>query len=151
MQVTVDFYKRIKISAIALMCAVACTDGMAAAVVQRGTASRTAPRVSIASRMPTMAANITSSANTNNTPTTDTPKTDADTTPSEPEKSDTENTSTDDVIITDKSAQFASAVNSAGITTTGNSSDTELAEQIRRTRAALDAADATNTANASSQ
>ena len=150
MQVTVDFYKRIKISAIALMCAVACTDAMAAAVVQRGTASRrTAPRVSIASRMPTMAANITSSANANNTPTTDTTKTDADTTPSEPEKSDTENTSTDDVIITDKSAQFASAVNSAGITTTNNSSDTELAEQIRRTRAALDAADATNTANAS--
>lgn len=150
MQVTVDFYKRIKISAIALMCAVACTDAMAAAVVQRGTASRrTAPRVSIASRMPTMAANITSSANANNTPTTDTPKTDADTTPSEPEKSDTENTSTDDVVITDKSAQFASAVNSAGITTTNNSSDTELAEQIRRTRAALDAADATNTANAS--
>ena len=149
MQVTVDFYKRIKISAIALMCAVACTDVMAAAVVQRGTASRTAPRVSIASRMPTMAANITSSANANNAPTTDTPKTDADTTPSEPEKSDTENTTTDDVVITDKSAQFASAVNSAGITTTNNSSDTELAEQIRRTRAALDAADATNTANAS--
>lgn len=150
MQVTVDFYKRIKISAIALMCAVACTDAMAAAVVQRGTASRrTAPRVSIASRMPTMAANITSSANANNTPTTDTPKTDADTTPSEPEKSDTENTTTDDVVITDKSAQFASAVNSAGITTTNNSPDTELAEQIRRTRAALDAADATNTANAS--
>ena len=150
MQVTVDFYKRIKISAIALMCAVACTDAMAAAVVQRGTASRrTAPRVSIASRMPTMAANITSSANANNTPTTDTQKTDADTTPSEPEKSDTENTTTDDVVITDKSAQFASAVNSAGITTTNNSSDTELAEQIRRTRAALDAADATNTANAS--
>lgn len=149
MQVTVDFYKRIKISAIALMCAVACTDAMSAAVVQRGTASRTAPRVSIASRMPTMAANITSSANANNTPTTDTSKTDADTTPSEPEKSDTENTSTDDVVITDKSAQFASAVNSAGITTTNNSSDTELAEQIRRTRAALDAADATNTANAS--
>ena len=150
MQVTVDFYKRIKISAIALMCAVACTDAMAAAVVQRGTASRrTAPRVSIASRMPTMAANITSSANANNTPTTDTTKTDADTTPSEPEKSDTENTTTDDVVITDKSAQFASAVNSAGITAPGNSSDTELAEQIRRTRAALDAADATNTANAS--
>lgn len=149
MQVTVDFYKRIKISAIALMCAVACTDAMAAAVVQRGTASRTAPRVSIASRMPTMAANITSSANANNTPTTDTSKTDADTTPSEPEKSDTGNTTTDDVVITDKSAQFASAVNSAGITTTNNSSDTELAEQIRRTRAALDAADATNTANAS--
>ena len=149
MQVTVDFYKRIKISAIALMCAVACTDAMAAAVVQRGTASRTAPRVSIASRMPTMAANITSSANANNTPTTDTPKTDANTTPSEPEKSDTGNTTTDDVVITDKSAQFASAVNSAGITTTNNSSDTELAEQIRRTRAALDAADATNTANAS--
>ena len=150
MQVTVDFYKRIKISAIALMCAVACTDAMAAAVVQRGTASRrTAPRVSIASRMPTMAANITSSANANNTPTTDTQKTDADTTPSEPEKSDTENTTTDDVVITDKSAQFASAVNSAGITTTNNSPDTELAEQIRRTRAALDAADATNTANAS--
>lgn len=148
-QVTVDFYKRIKISAIALVCAVACTDAMAAAVVQRGTASRTAPRVSIASRMPTMAANITSSANANNTPTTDTTKTDADTTPSEPEKSDTENTTTDDVVITDKSAQFASAVNSAGITTTNNSSDTELAEQIRRTRAALDAADATNTANAS--
>lgn len=150
MQVTVDFYKRIKISAIALMCAIACTDAMAAAVVQRGTASRrTAPRVSIASRMPTMAANITSSANANNTPTTDTTKTDADTTPSEPEKSDTENTTTDDVVITDKSAQFASAVNSAGITTTSNSSDTELAEQIRRTRAALDATDATNTANAS--
>lgn len=150
MQVTVDFYKRIKISAIALMCAVACTDAMAAAVVQRGTASRrTAPRVSIASRMPTMAANITSSANANNTPTTDTTKTDADTTPSEPEKSDTENTTTDDVVITDKSAQFASAVNSAGITTTNNPPDTELAEQIRRTRAALDAADATNTANAS--
>lgn len=150
MQVTVDFYKRIKISAIALMCAVACTDAMAAAVVQRGTASRrTAPRVSIASRMPTMAANITSSANANNTPTTDTPKTDADTTPSEPEKSDTGNTTTDDVVITDKSAQFASAVNSAGITAPNNSSDTELAEQIRRTRAALDTADATNTANAS--
>lgn len=149
MQMTVDFYKRIKISAIALMCAIACTDAMAAAVVQRGIASRTAPRVSIASRMPTMAANITSSANANNTPTTDTQKTDADTTPSEPEKSDTENTTTDDVVITDKSAQFASAVNSAGITTTSNSSDTELAEQIRRTRAALDAADATNTANAS--
>lgn len=149
MQVTVDFYKRIKISAIALMCAVACTDAMAAAVVQRGTASRrTAPRVSIASRMPTMAANITSSANANNTPTTDTPKTDADTTPSEPEKSDTENTTTDDVVITDKSTQFASAVNSAGITAPNNSPDTELAEQIRRTRAALDAADATNTANA---
>lgn len=149
MQVTVDFYKRIKISAIALMCAVACTDAMAVAVVQRGTASRTAPRVSIASRMPTMAANITSSANANNTPTTDTTKTDADTTPSEPEKSDTENTTTDDVVITDKSAQFASAVNSAGITATNDSPDTELAEQIRRTRAALDAADATNTANAS--
>lgn len=148
-QVTVDFYKRIKISAIALVCAVACTDVMAAAVVQRGTASRTAPRVSIASRMPTMAANITSSANANNTPTTDTPKTDADTTPSEPEKSDTENTTTDDVVITDKSEQFASAINSAGITAPSNSSDTELAEQIRRTRAALDAADATNTANAS--
>ena len=150
-QVTVDFYKRIKISAIALACAIACADAFAApAVVQRNTVTtRTAPRVSIASRMPTMAANITSSANANNTPTTDTTKTDADTTPSEPEKSDTENTTTDDVVITDKSAQFASAVNSAGITTTSNSSDTELAEQIRRTRAALDAADATNTANAS--
>lgn len=150
-QVTVDFYKRIKISAIALACAIACADAFAApAVVQRNTVTtRTAPRVSIASRMPTMAANITSSANANNTPTTDTPKTDADTTPSEPEKSDTENTTTDDVVITDKSAQFASAVNSVGITTTNNSSDTELAEQIRRTRAALDAADATNTANAS--
>lgn len=150
-QVTVDFYKRIKISAIALACAIACADAFAApAVVQRNTVTtRTAPRVSIASRMPTMAANITSSANANNTPTTDTTKTDADTTPSEPEKSDTENTTTDDVVITDKSAQFASAVNSAGITTTNNSSDTELAEQIRRTRATLDAADATNTANAS--
>lgn len=149
-QVTVDFYKRIKISAIALACAIACADAFAApAVVQRNTVTtRTAPRVSIASRMPTMAANITSSANANNTPTTDTTKTDADTTPSEPEKSDTENTTTDDVVITDKSAQFASAVNSAGITTTNNSPDTELAEQIRRTRAALDAADATNTANA---
>lgn len=150
-QVTVDFYKRIKISAIALACAIACADAFAApAVVQRNTVTtRTAPRVSIASRMPTMAANITSSANANNTPTTDTTKTDADTTPSEPEKSDTADTATDDVVITDKSAQFASAVNSAGITTTNNSSDTELAEQIRRTRAALDAADATNTANAS--
>lgn len=150
-QVTVDFYKRIKISAIALACAIACADAFAApAVVQRNTVTtRTAPRVSIASRMPTMSANITSSANANNTPTTDTTKTDADTTPSEPEKSDTENTTTADVVITDKSAQFASAVNSAGITTTSNSSDTELAEQIRRTRAALDAADATNTANAS--
>lgn len=150
-QVTVDFYKRIKISAIALVCAIACADAFAApAVVQRNTVTtRTAPRVSIASRMPTMAANITSSANANNTPTTDTTKTDADTTPSEPEKSDTADSATDDVVITDKSAQFASAVNSAGITTTSNSSNTELAEQIRRTRAALDAADATNTANAS--
>lgn len=150
-QVTVDFYKRIKISAIALACAIACADAFAApAVVQRNTVTtRTAPRVSIASRMPTMAANITSSANANNTPTTDTTKTDADTTPSEPEKSDTADSATDDVVITDKSEQFASAVNSAGITTTSNSSDTELAEQIRRTRAALDAADATNTANAS--
>ncbi len=150
-QVTVDFYKRIKISAIALACAIACADAFAApAVVQRNTVTtRTAPRVSIASRMPTMSANITSSANANNTPTTDTTKTDADTTPSEPEKSDTADSATDDVVITDKSEQFASAVNSAGITTTSNSSDTELAEQIRRTRAALDAADATNTANAS--
>lgn len=150
-QVTVDFYKRIKISAIALACAIACADAFAApAVVQRNTVTtRTAPRVSIASRMPTMSANITSSANANNTPTTDTTKTDADTTPSEPEKSDTENTTTDDVVITDKSAQFASAVSSSGTTASNNSADTELAEQIRRQRAALDAADTTNTANAS--
>lgn len=151
-QVTVDFYKRIKISAIALACAIACADAFAApAVVQRNTVTtRTAPRVSIASRMPTMSANITSSANANNNTTTSDTTTNNDTTaPSEPEKSDTADTTTDDVVITDKSAQFASAVSSSGTTASNNSADTELAEQIRRQRAALDAADTTNTANAS--
>lgn len=152
-QVTVDFYKRIKISAIALACAIACADAFAApAVVQRNTVTtRTAPRVSIASRMPTMSANITSSANANNnTTTSDTTAADTtDTTPSEPEKSDTSDSAADDVVITDKSEQFASAVNSSVATASNNSADTELAEQIRRQRAALDAADTTNTANAS--
>ena len=151
-QVTVDFYKRIKISAIALACAIACADAFAApAVVQRNTVTtRTAPRVSIASRMPTMSANITSSANANNnTTTSDTTTNDDTTAPSEPEKSDTADTATDDVVITDKSEQFASAVSSSGTTASNNSADTELAEQIRRQRAALDAADTTNTANAS--
>ncbi|MDO5012591.1 MAG: hypothetical protein Q4E56_03720 [Pseudomonadota bacterium] len=152
-QVTVDFYKRIKISAIALACAIACTDAFAApAVVQRNTVTtRTAPRVSIASRMPTMSANITSSANANNNTTaSDTTAADTtDTTPSEPEKSDTSDSAADDVVITDKSEQFASAVNSSVAAASNNSADTELAEQIRRQRAALDAADTTNTANAS--
>ncbi|HBP26575.1 MAG TPA: hypothetical protein DD611_01120 [Alphaproteobacteria bacterium] len=151
-QVTVDFYKRIKISAIALACAIACADAFAApAVVQRNTVTtRTAPRVSIASRMPTMSANITSSANANNNTTASDAKADDDTTaPSEPEQSDTADTTTDDVVITDKSEQFASAVSSSGTVAPSDSSDTELAEQIRRQRAALDAADTTNTANAS--
>lgn len=148
-QVTVDFYKRIKISAIALVCIVACTDALSA-VVQRNTTSRTAPRVSIASRMPTMSANITSSANANNdTTASDATVDNTATAQPEPEISDTENTTTDDIVITDKSEQFASAINSSGATTSNNSSDTELAEQIRRQRAALDAADTTNTANAS--
>ncbi len=151
-QVTVDFYKRIKISAIALACAIACVDAFAApAVVQRNTVTtRTAPRVSIASRMPTMSANITSSANANNnTTTSDTTADDDTTTPSEPEKTDTADNTADDVVITDKSEQFASAVSSSGTVASSDSSDTELAEQIRRQRAALDAADTTNTANAS--
>ncbi len=106
-----------------------------AAVVQRGTAARpTASRVNTASRMPTVVVN---NPNSETTTTVETPEPET-----EPEHDDT----AEPVIITDKTQQFTTTLATANTTLTTSGSDTELAEMIRRQRAALDSEDATTTA-----
>lgn len=116
-----------------------------AAVVQRGTAARpTASRAGNSSaRMPT--ATIGAKTPAVATPATDTAtvqnntQSDADATP--------QDTTDATVIIEDKTDQFSNALATANTNIASGTHDTELAEMIRRQRAALDANDATTTAN----
>ncbi len=119
-----------------------------AAVVQRGTAARPAPSRAgnSSARMPTatIGAKTPAAAPATNTA----PATDAAQSDTAPAPQDTPDTT---VIIEDKTDQFSNAMAAANTNIASGASDTELAEMIRRQRAALDANDATTTANTQMQ
>lgn len=111
----------------------------AASVVQRGTAARpTVSRTNTTSRMPTM------------TVRTSDDQTQEDTTEETTESEET-TTTEETVVIENKSSQFDAVLNTSSATTSEDASETELAEMIRRQRAALDSQDATTTASQSMQ
>lgn len=130
-----------RFSICALMAAVCGATDASAAVVQRGTATRGTNRASVASRV-APATNRTTSATTTATTTT----ADATVTP-EPITVPDPTPATPTVVIADKTAQFDAALNTS-VSGANNTANTELAEKIRQQRAALDAADATSTATA---
>lgn len=114
-----------------------CADASAAAVVQRGTANRQPiSRANMAARVPVQSTEQTAqNTDTAQTQDAEPEPVEQDTTP-EPEP----------VIIENKSSQFDKLL-SATNETAADSSDNELAEKIRRQRAALDAQDATAAAD----
>lgn len=130
-----------------------CASARAANVVPRGTSSSVSARPTItrtnqaSARMPTLTANITRQNNTAPDSTSDnTTATDditSDTTDTETPQSVTDDTTTP-VVIMDKTSQFDAALGNANAGSTDTSQDIR-AEMIQRQRAALDAADATNT------
>ena len=114
-------------------------ESFGAAVVQRGTTTArpsTASNVNVAARMPTVSATV-------NTTTTQ-EETVVETTPV------IEETETEPLIIENKSSQFDEILDETTSSGT-SSSDSELAELIRKQRAAYDAQDAANTASQSMQ
>jgi len=118
-----------------------------AAVVQRGTVARpTAGRAGNSSaRMPTAVINAQQSAATTPAPDTTTVPDNA------PPPEEITPEPDEEIIIEDKTDQFSDALATANTNIKSGASDTELAEMIRRQRAALDANDATTTANAQMQ
>ncbi len=131
------------IGAIASM-AIMLADASNAAVVQRSGAKstsdteiKTTNRASIGARMPVATAKRT---------TTETVVAESEPEP-EPEPEIVEPPVEDAPIIETKTSQFEEALNTATpVAANDDAADTELAEMIRRQRAALDAADATSTA-----
>ena len=123
-----------------LMCILCCITTADAAAVT----SRTQRRSSAASRMPTMTQQIQSAT----TATGDTVLDDGDYT--EPADTDTVDTDVEseptEYIIEDKTSQFDDVISDVS-TSVNDSSTSSLADKIRAQRAALDAADASNTAN----
>lgn len=123
----------------AVIALVACP-APAASVVQRGTTARpTVSRVNNASRMPTMTVRQSDDQIQEDTSTETT--TEPDETPVEEET----------IVIEDKSSQFDAVLNTSSTDTSADTSETELAEMIRRQRAALDSQDATTTASQNMQ
>lgn len=123
----------------AVIALVACP-APAASVVQRGTTARpTVSRVNNASRMPTMTVRQSDDQIQEDTSTETT--TEPDETPVEEET----------IVIEDKSSQFDAVLNTSSADTSADTSETELAEMIRRQRAALDSQDATTTASQNMQ
>lgn len=137
------------IYSVAVLALCVCASARAANVVPRGTSSSVAARPTVtrtsqaASRMPTLAAHLGTSSTTSTTAdtTTDTTTTDDQptTTPDDPVSQTPE-----PVAIIDKTSQFDSALGT-GATSSVDTSANDRAELIRAQRAALDAADATNT------
>ncbi len=137
--------------AVIAMCI--CASARAANVVPRGTSSSASARPTVtrtnqaSARMPTLTANITRQDNT----TTDTAS-DNDTA-TDNDATDTATTlpatdTTTPVVIMDKTSQFDAALGNANAGGADTSAD-ERAEMIRRQRAALDAADATDASSSS--
>lgn len=140
--------------AVIAMCI--CASARAANVVPRGTSSSASARPTVtrtnqaSARMPTLTANITRQNNTttdgasDNTTTTDDTASDATDTATTLPATDT----TTPVVIVDKTSQFDAALGNATAGGADTSAD-ERAEMIRRQRAALDAADATDASSSS--
>ncbi len=124
------------IYSVAVLALCVCASARAANVVPRGTSSSVAARPTVARRMPTLAAHLGTSSTTSTTADTTTPTT---TTPDDPVSQTPE-----PVAIIDKTSQFDSALGT-GATSSVDTSANDRAELIRAQRAALDAADATNT------
>lgn len=128
------------------MCILCCITTADAAAVT----SRTQRRSSAASRMPTMTQQIQSATTATTAPgdTDDTVLDDGDYT--EPADTDTVDTDVEseptEYIIEDKTSQFDDVISDVS-TSVNDSSTSSLADKIRAQRAALDAADASNTAN----
>lgn len=138
---------------VAVIAICICASARAANVVPRGTSSSASARPTVtrtnqaSARMPTLTANMTRQNNTttddasDNDTTTDNNATDTATTlPA----TDT----TTPVVIVDKTSQFDAALGNANAGGADTSAD-ERAEMIRRQRAALDAADATDASSSS--
>lgn len=128
------------IYSVAVLALCVCASARAANVVPRGTSSSVAARPTVARRMPTLAAHLGTSSTTSttaNTTTTTTPT--PTTTPDDPVSQTPE-----PVAIIDKTSQFNSVLGT-GATSSVDTSANDRAELIRAQRAALDAADATNT------
>ncbi len=136
-------------TAVSALCAFVCASA-SAAVVQRGTASRAAPaRTSNAAAIKAAQTNATTSASSATAAASvaaEPAPAVAVTQPAVAEKPVVVATP-EPVIIENKANQFDASLQSASVTNTA-ANDNNLAEMIRRQRAALDAADATATAAA---
>lgn len=145
-----NFNSFIHSAAVSALCAFVCASA-SAAVVQRGTASRAAPaRTSNAAAIKAAQTTATASATTASAATNvaEPAPAVAVTQPAVVEKPVVVTTpEPDPVIIENKANQFDASLQSASTTNTA-ANDNNLAEMIRRQRAALDAADATATAAA---
>lgn len=128
------------IYSVAVLALCVCASARAANVVPRGTSSSVAARPTVARRMPTLATHLGTSSTTSTTAdTTANTTTPTTTTPDDPASQTPE-----PVAIIDKTSQFDSALGT-GATSSVDTSANDRAELIRAQRAALDAADATNT------
>lgn len=128
------------IYSVAVLALCVCASARAANVVPRGTSSSVAARPTVARRMPTLAAHLGTSSTTSTTADTTTTTTPTPTTTPDDPVSQTP----EPVAIIDKTSQFDSALGT-GATSSVDASANDRAELIRAQRAALDAADATNT------
>lgn len=134
------------IYSVAVLALCVCASARAANVVPRGTSSSVAARPTVtrtsqaASRMPTLAAHLGTSSTTSTTTSTTADTTTPTTTTPDDQVSETP----EPVAIIDKTSQFDSALGT-GATSSVDTSANDRAELIRAQRAALDAADATNT------
>lgn len=129
-------------AAVSALCAFVCASA-SAAVVQRGTASRAAPtRTSNAAAIKAAQTNVATTASVAAEPAPAVAVT-------QPATIDTPVTveTPETVIIENKANQFGASLQSASVTNAA-ANENNLAEMIRRQRAALDAADATATAAA---
>lgn len=128
------------IYSVAVLALCVCASARAANVVPRGTSSSVAARPTVARRMPTLAAHLGTSSTTSTTAdtTADT------TTPTTTTPDDQVSQTPEPVAIIDKTSQFDSALGT-GATSSVDPSANDRAELIRAQRAALDAADASNT------
>lgn len=127
------------IYSVAVLALCVCASARAANVVPRGTSSSVAARPTVARRMPTLAAHLGTPSTTSTTADTTTDTTTPTTPPDDPVSQTPE-----PVAIIDKTSQFDSALGT-GATSSVDTSANDRAELIRAQRAALDAADATNT------
>ncbi len=128
------------IYSVAVLALCVCASARAANVVPRGTSSSVAARPTVARRMPTLAAHLGTSSTTSTTADTTTTTTPTPTTTPDDPVSQTP----EPVAIIDKTSRFNSALGT-GATSSVDTSANDRAELIRAQRAALDAADATNT------